>query len=174
MKRILVAAGICISSLGVFAQKPTTAAQLESYRKTVASHLPERNGRVNDMENIFSASEKHNLDSLLAAFEYGSAVDIAILTIDSSMVSKEQFDQLAQSFADKWKVGKLTEDRGILIALSRDHRKIRICNSEAVSALLTDDQTKRIIDEGFIPEFKYEDYYSGMLVGLNMLMSVFR
>ena len=174
-KCILFALFICLSLCGFSQGKPKmNPEQLESYRRTASTHLIERNGRVNDLEGIFSKEEKHALDSLLASYEYQSAVDIAILTIDSTMVSASNFDAFAQHIADKWKLGKQTEDRGMLIAICRDHHRIRICNTENVRLLMTDEQTKMFIEQGFIPDFKIDDYYSGILVGLNMMMSVFR
>src|SRR5690606_15073990 len=99
-----------------------------------------------------------------------TSAEIAIVTLDSLRATSDNFDDLSLRIAQKWAIGKSGKDNGILIAISKHHRKIRIQNGNGIEKIISDDETKFIIDTYFIPEFKNENYYSGTRNGMLELM----
>jgi uncharacterized protein len=61
---------------------------------------------------------------------------------------------------------KKNKNNGIVIGLSKGHRTIRISNGYGIEPILSDKETKKIIDEIIIPEFKNERYYEGIRKGI--------
>ena len=129
-------------------------------------NMPKPKGWVNDFENILTAEEEKTLDSLVADYEKRTTIEISIVTIPISATDKERFDELTLHIAKTWGVCKKGKDNGILIGISKGHRKIRIQNGYRIEKLLTDNQTKKVIDQIFIPRFKADQYFKAMFDGI--------
>lgn len=131
-------------------------------------------GWVNDFEQLLSPEQFHALDSMITTFEKETTVEIAIVTIDSGYIKKGKFDSLILDLARVWAVGKKDINNGILIGISSSLRKIRITNGEGITEILSDKETKRIIDEVMIPEFRKNNYYKGLENGLHAIFDKFK
>ena len=135
-------------------------------------NLPNPTGWVSDFENIFTVEQEKTLDSLIAEFENRTTIEISVITIPTSATIKNRFDELTLFIANKWGVGKKEKDNGILIGISKGYRTIRIQNGIGIEKLITDNQTKQIIDQKIIPNFKADDFYNGTFVGIQEIKQV--
>jgi uncharacterized protein len=145
---------------------------ISTYRKEFLKNLPAPSRYVNDYENVFSENEERVLDSLIAAFEAATTIEIALVTLDSTATERDNFDDLTLQIAKQWGVGKKETDNGVLIGVSIGHRKMRIQNGYGIEKILSDSETKEITDNYFIPDIKSGKLYSGTLKGLNQLMRI--
>ena len=127
-------------------------------------------GWTSDFENIFTSEQINELDSTISSFEKETKNEIAIVTIDSSSTNKEEFDNLILTISNYWGVGKKGLNNGITIGISIGLRKIRICNGYGIEAKLTDAETKKIMDDIILPEFKKGNYFAGTKNGVLALM----
>lgn len=134
------------------------------------SPYPESVGRVNDFENILTKKQEHSLTRLINSFEKETTIEIAILTLDPSLTSLENFDAYSLSVMNYWGVGKKETNNGILIAVSAEMRRIRINNGYGIEKVLSDEQTKVIINNFCIPHFKKNEYFEGIKAGLEQLI----
>ena len=134
------------------------------------SNLPKPNGFVSDFENLLSDKQKEYLDSLITDYEKQTKIEIAVVTLDSSMTSAETFDNYTLKLANYWGLGKQDLDNGVLIGVSSTLRKIRIQNGFGIEEILSDEETKKIIDAFFIPNFKKGNYFVGIKVGTKEIM----
>jgi uncharacterized protein len=131
-------------------------------------------GWTSDFEHIFSSDQLNELDSIISNFEKETTNEIAIVTIDSSWATRESFDSLTLGILRTWGVGKKSKNNGILIGISTGLRIIRIQNGYGIEAKLTDGETKKIIDDIIIPEFKNGNFFQGTKNGLLALMQKIR
>ena len=131
-------------------------------------------GWTSDFEHIFSSDEILELDNLISKFEKETTNEIAIVTIEISWTAKEKFDSLVLAIARDWGVGKKGINNGIVIGISTGLRKIRISSGYGIEAKLTDAETKKIIDDIILPEFKQGNYFTGVRNGLLALMQKVR
>ncbi|UEG50228.1 TPM domain-containing protein [Ferruginibacter lapsinanis] len=131
-------------------------------------------GWTSDFEQIFTSDQIFELDSIISGFEKETKNEIAIVTIDSSSTTKEEFDNLILTISNNWGVGKKSLNNGITIGISTGLRKIRICNGYGIEVKLTDAETKKIIDDIILPEFKKGNYFVGTKNGLLTLMQKVR
>jgi len=131
-------------------------------------------GWTSDFEHIFLKEQILELDSIVAKFEKETKNEIAIVTIDSSWTIKEKFDSLILSIANFWGVGKKEINNGILIGISTGLRKIRIQNGYGIEGKLSDAETKKIIEDVMLPEFKNGNYFEGTRSVLLALMQKIR
>lgn len=127
-------------------------------------------GWVSDYAHIFTEGEIMKLDSTLKKFEKETTNEIAIVTLDSTFTQNENFDSLVISIHNFWGVGKAIKNNGILIGISVSQRTIRISNGYGIEAKLSDEETKRIIDDIIVPEFKKGNYFIGLSNAIVVLM----
>ena len=143
-------------------------------KKMFWDSLPNPKGWTNDYENIYSAKEESYLDSIITAFKNEKTIEIAIVTIDTSLISTDSLEDLTLHIANVWKIGEKGKDNGILIGISKGHRKMRIEYGFGIESLISDDETKEIIETAFIPRFKEGQYYQGTINGINKLIDLLR
>ncbi len=127
-------------------------------------------GRVSDFEKLFTQEEIEHLENLIALFDKTTSIEIAVVTIDASQVDANHFDEFALFLAQNWQVGKKEKNNGILIALSKSHRKIRICNGYGIEKMMTDEDTKKIIDLVSIPNLKQGNYFTATLKSVQSII----
>lgn len=148
--------------------------KLAAFRQTIWDSLSKPQSWITDYENLFTDTEKSKLDSIINEFEKETAIEIAIITVDTMFVSKQKFEDFAFHIANMWGIGKKEVNNGILIAISREYRQMRIVNGYGIEKLITDNETKLIIDDYFIPDFKNGEYFKGTISGLSELTGVLK
>jgi len=132
--------------------------------------IPRPVGSVNDFEHLFTSGQIDALDSMIHEYERRTTIEIAVLTVDTSLTLPGNFDFFTQQTMSAWGMGKKGKDNGVLIGISRSFRKIRIQNGGGIEKVLPNADTKKIIDEAFIPYFRKGQYYEGVVSGLRTLM----
>ncbi|MEO9570072.1 MAG: TPM domain-containing protein [Polaribacter sp.] len=118
---------------------------------------------VYDYINLLTPTQKTNLETKLVRYSDTTSTQIVIVIIDST--KGEDVNYLAANWGEKWGIGDDEKDNGVLVLLAKNDRKIAIQNGRGIEYLLTDFQSKRIIERVIIPEFKKGDFYSGLDYG---------
>ena len=145
---------------------------LRSSRQIFRDSIPAPTGYVNDYENIFTGTEEERLDSLINDFQKRTTIQIAVVTIDTTMTTPDSLDALTLRIANTWGLGQKDKNNGVLIGISKGHRKMSIQNGYGIEAILSDQETKQIIDTAFIPGYREGKYFSGTFEGLKTLMAI--
>lgn len=127
--------------------------------------------RIIDYEQIFTDKEIQKLDSIINIYWENATADIAIVTIDERHTDKEHFDQYVFNNLTGYAQGEYGKNNGIVIAISKQLRQMRIQNGYGIEKLMSDEATKKIIEEYFIPKFKNGNYFEGTWNGLNAIIS---
>lgn len=135
-----------------------------------SSTMPSPISYTSDFEQLFTKAEITQLDSLIVYFQHRTNHQIALVTLGELQCNKENFNDYTLALANTWGVGQKEKDNGILIAISRQFRQMRIQNGNGIKHILSDDETKQIIDTAFIPNFKNGNYFEGTKTGLAALM----
>jgi uncharacterized protein len=143
-----------------------------SNQRSLSKRLPQPNGYISDFENLFSASEIKNLDSIITDIEKKTTVQIVVVTLDSTMTNSDNFEDFTWQLANDWGVGQKGKDNGILIGISAGLRKIRIQNGKGIEKKLSNEDTKLIVDSVFIPSFRQGNYFEGTNNGIHVLMNI--
>lgn len=147
---------------------------IQLFREIYWNNLPKPVSWTNDYEKLFSDVEQTKLDSIISKFEKETSFEISIITIDTIKTSKEKFEDLTLHIAQTWKIGKLEKENGILIGISKGHKKIRIQNGKGIEKIISDNDTQEIINNYFIPEFKKGEFYQGTLNGLCEIIRILK
>ena len=122
---------------------------------------------VYDYVNLLTSSQKTNLESKLVRYSDTTSTQIVIAIIAST--EGENINYLAANWGEKWGIGDADKDNGVLVLLAKNDKKIAIQNGKGVEHLLTDFQSKRIIERVIIPEFRKGDFYGGLNKGADYI-----
>lgn len=147
---------------------------IELFRNLFWNHPPRYQKWVNDYENLYTTGQEAELTTLIDNFEKETSFEIAIVTIDTIRVEEDKFEDLSLHIAKTWGVGKRFKDNGVLIAISKGYKRMRIQNGNGTEKIFTNEETQLVIDNYFIPYFKKEEYFNGTLSGLKEIMRILK
>jgi uncharacterized protein len=131
--------------------------------------FPKPIGYVNDFENVLSLEEVTKLENLLINYEKQTSNELVIVTI-SKTENEIDFDTYALDLSKNWGVGKKSKDNGLVIVISNQLGRIRICTGTGTEKILTDEICNTILEENIIPNFKNGEIYKGIESGINALI----
>ncbi|MGB4774307.1 MAG: TPM domain-containing protein [Daejeonella sp.] len=180
MRRTLTLSLTIFIALNFYCEAEIIAKNTRSINKisprtyTVLDSMPKPTGWVNDYEKLFTPKQEVSFTTIIKNFKKQTGIEITIVTLDSTYTSKEEFDEFTLQMFNTWGVGEKDKNNGILIGISRMHRKMRIQNGYGIEKLISDAETKNIIDKYFIPGYKKGDYYKGTLSGLTNLIKLLK
>lgn len=160
--RLLAAVGMVLALL---ASSPV-AAQLRE--------VPTLTTRVTDEAGMLDASQRQRLEAVLAEYEEKTGSQIAVLLVKST--EPEAIEQFGIRVTDAWKLGRKGVDDGVLLLVARDNpsalRRLRIEAGRGVQGVLTDAQSKRILQDVIAPHFRQNHYYEGLVAGVGSIATL--
>ena len=133
------------------------------------NNFPKPIGYVNDFENVLSLEEVTKLENLLINYEKQTYNELVIVTI-SKTENEIDFDTYALDLSKNWGVGKRGKDNGLVLVISNQLGRIRICTGTGTEKILTDEICNTILEENIIPNFKNGEIYKGIESGINALI----
>lgn len=156
------------------AQDSLKAKTIEIDRQKFWKILPKPYNWTNDFEEIFTDYEESKFNQIITDLEKETTVEITIITLDKMKVSHEKFEDLTLHIAKVWGIGKKDKSNGILIAISKGYRQIRILNGDGITPILSDEETLEIIQNQMIPYFKKDEYFEGTQTGLLKIIELLK
>jgi len=136
--------------------------------------VPPLTSRVTDQAGMLTAEQRQNLERVLADYETQTGSQIAVLLVKST--EPEAIEQYGIRVTDAWKLGRKGVDDGVLLLVARDNpsslRRLRIEAGRGVQGVLTDAQSKRILQDTIAPHFRQNDYYGGLVAGVGAISAL--
>jgi len=136
--------------------------------------VPPLAGHVTDEAGMLDASQHQRLETVLSEYEAKTGSQIAVLLVKST--EPEAIEQFGIRVADAWKLGRKGVDDGVLLMVARDNpsslRRLRIEAGRGVQGVLTDAQSKRILQDTIAPHFRQEHYYEGLVAGVGAIATL--
>ncbi|MCX7552074.1 TPM domain-containing protein [Xanthomarina sp. F2636L] len=132
--------------------------------------IPKEQTSVYDYMSLLSPSEKSSLEQKLIKYSDTTSTQIVVVIIPTS--KGENIGLLSAKWAHEWGIGQAKEDNGVFILLARDDRKIWISPGYGVEHKLTAGIVGELTRNVIIPEFKKDDYYSGLDKGTDAIFEV--
>ena len=122
--------------------------------------LPAPSGFVNDLAHILTPAYRDSLEQELELYEKGTGNEIAVLTVTS--LDGDTIDDFAVRAFEQWKIGKKGKDNGVLLAIAKEDRKVRIEVGYGAEEYITDSRAGAIIRDQIAPAFQKEAYDEGV------------
>lgn len=136
--------------------------------------VPKLEARVTDQAGMLTADERQRLESVLADYEARTGSQIAVLIVKST--EPEAIEQYSIRVTDAWKLGRKGVDDGVLLLVAPDNpsslRRLRIEAGRGVQGVLTDAQSKRILQDTIAPHFRQKDWYGGLVAGVGAIATL--
>jgi uncharacterized protein len=124
-------------------------------------NFPQPTGAVNDFASIISPGTKTAMEGLSQEILKKTGTAVVVATFKT--IGDNEPDMYANELYEKWGIGKKGEDKGVLISLVIDQRKVRIETGYGVEGILPDGLVGNILDEQVIPLLKQGQYSQGLL-----------
>lgn len=126
---------------------------------------------VNDLANVLTDGQEQQLEAFLVDFARGSSTQIVVVTVPSlNGYDKADF---TYQIGEKWGVGQSDKDNGAVMMIkpktARENGQAFIATGYGLEAVIPDAIASRIVNNELIPNFKNNDYYSGIAAGLTVM-----
>lgn len=132
--------------------------------------LPVYEGWVNDFESALDADQKLELETLISNYEAESSNEIALVLVDNFGPYQDVAEYTAE-LGNKWGVGKTGANNGVVFLVSISKRVVRISTGKGLEEVLTDQVCQEIINNYIIPQFKSQNYFGGIKIGVEQLIA---
>jgi uncharacterized protein len=136
-----------------------------------APTFPPLTGRVVDDAGILSSNTQQKLTNILAQQEKQTGDQVVVVTLKS--LEGYPIEDYGYQLGRTWGIGQKGKDNGALVIVAPNERKVRIEVGYGLEGVLTDAQSKVIIDEVMTPAFRQGDYdagvYNGTLAALHAI-----
>ena len=126
--------------------------------------FPRPVGAVNDYASVLSPKVKAAMESLSREILQKTGASVVVATVKN--LEGGNIDLYANELFAYWGIGKKGQDKGVLILLALEERKVRIETGYGVEGILPDGKVGRILDQYVIPLFKKGSYDRGLLNGM--------
>jgi len=134
--------------------------------------LPQISGRITDVTGTLDASQVSDLERRLKAFEDSAGSQIAVAIIPTT--GEEAIEAYSMRLAEAWKIGRKKIDDGVILLIAKNDRAMRIEVGYGLEGALPDITSKRIISDWITPQFQQGNFYSGISVGIDAIMTAIR
>jgi len=131
--------------------------------------IPELKQYATDFTNTISSSQLTQLSQELKKFDDATSNQIVLLVIPT--LEGYPLEMYANEVAEKNKIGTKKNDNGILFLVVKNDKKMRIEVGYGLEGALPDALASSIIRNEVAPNFKRDDYVSGVIAGLSAIIS---
>ncbi|MBC7654771.1 MAG: TPM domain-containing protein [Oligoflexus sp.] len=127
------------------------------------------NKLVNDFTNTLNSTQIANLEKKLVAFDDSTSIQVSVVLIQS--LEGYDIQDYGYQLGRAWGIGGKDKNTGILVLVAKGDRKVTIQTGYGMEGALPDAIAKRIIENEIKPDFKSGDYFGGLDVGTNAIIS---
>jgi len=124
---------------------------------------------VNDFAGILTPDQQRQIEHELTVFNDSTSIEISVVVIRN--LGDYAIDDYATQLGKKWGIGKKKHDTGVLLLIATENRSAFIATGYGMEGVLPDLRCKRIIQSELIPQFRKSDYYDGIKLTVEAIMS---
>jgi uncharacterized protein len=132
--------------------------------------LPSPRGPVNDLAHVLDASTLSELTALVADVREKTTAEIAVVTVPS--LDGMSVEDYASKLFNAWGIGKKGRDNGVLVLVAPAEHRMRIEVGYGLEPVLPDGLAGEIIRTDCTPEFKANNYSTGILRGTHHVADI--
>jgi uncharacterized protein len=126
--------------------------------------VPRLENPVNDLAGLIQPGDTNVLNQVARDLKASTGTQIAVLTVPD--LGDLSIEEASIKVTDAWGLGKKGEDRGVLLMIAAQNRKLRIEVGRGLEGDLPDAYAKRIIDSVIVPAFRQQMFSQGIVAGV--------
>lgn len=128
-----------------------------------ALDFPQLTGRVVDEAGILSDGTKARLTALLAEHERQTGNQVVVVTLKD--LRGQTIEQYGYQLGRRWGIGPKQGNKGALLIVAPNSHDVRIEVGYGLEGTLTDLQSKLIVENVILPDFRKGDFDAGVTDG---------
>ncbi len=125
---------------------------------------------VNDFAGALDQQRAGLLENKLRNYSDSTLNEITVVIIGSTR--PYDISEYGGELADQWQIGKASKDNGVLLLVAMDDRSVSISIGYGLEAVITDADSRRLIDKYIVPNFKNGQYFRGIDQTTSILMAM--
>ena len=126
--------------------------------------FPGLNGRVVDEGRLLSPEAEAALSSKLASLETDIGAQLVVVTLAS--LQGYEIEDYGYRLGRHWGIGRAETDKGVLLIVAPEERKVRIEVGYGLEPVLTDALSSQIIQNDILPAFRVGGFERGINAGV--------
>lgn len=134
-----------------------------------ALQFPALTGRVVDEAGILSPQAEAEISAQLAAHEKATTNQVVVVTLKS--LQGDDISDYGYQLGRQWGIGQKGKNNGVLLIVAPNERKLRIEVGYGLEGVLTDAESRMIIERVIKPYFKQGDYEQGIRAGVGAILA---
>ena len=124
------------------------------------SAFPAPRGAVNDFAGVLSPGAQARMEGLAAEILQKTDTSVGVGVFKS--LDEQDPDQFTNELFEAWGIGKKGQDKGVLIMLAVEERRVRIETGFGVEGILPDGLVGSILDRYVVPLLKQDRFEDGL------------
>ena len=129
---------------------------------------------VNDFTGVLSSDELQTLERKLVMFNDSSSTQIVVVLVKS--LNGYELNEFARLIGEKWGVGQKGKNNGAVVLVKPKNRNEKgeacIQTGYGLEGAIPDALAKRIVENEMIPNFRSNNYYSGIDAAVTTMISL--
>ena len=130
--------------------------------------FPELTGRVVDQAGLLTASAAQQLTRQLEQHEQETGNQIVVVTLPS--LQGDTIEDYGYRLGRHWGIGQAEHNNGVLLIVAANDRKVRIEVGYGLEGTLTDALSHDIIQQVILPQFRSQQYGTGIRLGAEAIL----
>lgn len=130
--------------------------------------IPHLSGPVIDEVGIFNSSDRSRIESQLLELHRAGHLQM-VVWVPQSLQGKD-IATLSMEAAEAWKLGKKGQDRGLILVIAPNEKRMRLEVGYGLEGDITDAFSKRVLDQTLRPYFREQRYGDGVLAAINEII----
>jgi uncharacterized protein len=128
-----------------------------------ASAFPALTGRVVDGADLLSPAQEASLTQLSAGLESRTSDQLVIVTVPT--LGGRDIADYGRDLGNHWGVGQAGRNNGVLLIVAPHERRTRIEVGTGLTAILTNERARQIMDQALVPQFRAGHWFAGIEAG---------
>ena len=133
------------------------------------SFPPRPTARVNDYADLLSPAEEAEIETRLADFERETSNQIVVAIFSS--LEGEILEDFTLRLAEQWEVGQKGKDNGVILAIFKEDRAVRIEVGYGLEGVLPDATAHSIIRNEIVPRLRAGSFDEGISAAVSAIIA---
>lgn len=129
-----------------------------------AMPFPRPQGLVNDFADVISSDFEQSMVEITDELLRKTGVPVVVVTM--SEIGGEDYTDYANRLYAEWGIGKKGDDRGVLVFVAVQERKMRIETGYGMEGVIPDGVAGEIRDRHIVPYLRQDRFGQGLLNGV--------
>lgn len=125
--------------------------------------FPNPQGLVNDFADVIPATQEQSIAAVTGELLQKTGIPVVVVTMPD--IGGEDYTEYANRLYEAWGIGKKGTDKGVLLFVTVQERKMRIEIGYGIEGVIPDGLAGEIRDQYMVPYLEKDQYGEGLLNG---------